>query len=207
LVTCSAGVDVTSGVERAKTSAPRTQKPRVSETCTRTETGARRDVTTPDGVVVVVTVLVVVLAGVDVDVDVDVELDVVVVVELDVELEVEPLGRARTGHKGPTTTDRGFLFMRYRAVKTLAAACALAVLALLGYFASAGFGHCAGFTKALRQVRQSTTCSGNTAPSAKRSSRYGARSTGGSSSTSSCATALPTAGDCMNPCPENPHAT
>jgi len=37
---------VTSGVERANTSAPRTQKPRVSETCTRTDTGARRDVTT-----------------------------------------------------------------------------------------------------------------------------------------------------------------
>jgi hypothetical protein len=46
-VTCSAGVDVTSGVERTKTSAPRTQKPRVSEMCTRTETGPRRDVTTP----------------------------------------------------------------------------------------------------------------------------------------------------------------
>jgi hypothetical protein len=45
-VICSGGVDVTSGVVRANTSAPRTQKPRVSETCTRTDTGARRDVTT-----------------------------------------------------------------------------------------------------------------------------------------------------------------
>ncbi len=46
-VTCSGGVDVTSGVERAKTSAPRTTKPLVSETCTRRATGPRRDVTTP----------------------------------------------------------------------------------------------------------------------------------------------------------------
>jgi hypothetical protein len=46
-VTCSGGVDVTSGVDRAKTSAPRTTKPRVSETCTRTVTGVRRVVTTP----------------------------------------------------------------------------------------------------------------------------------------------------------------
>ena len=44
---CSGGVDVTSGVERANTIAPRTQKPRVSETCTRTDNGPRRDVTTP----------------------------------------------------------------------------------------------------------------------------------------------------------------
>ena len=44
-VTCSVGVDVTSGVERTNTSAPRTQKPRVSETWTRTDTGVRRDVT------------------------------------------------------------------------------------------------------------------------------------------------------------------
>ena len=43
---CSGGVDVTSGVVRANTSAPRTQKPRESATCTRTDTGARRDVTT-----------------------------------------------------------------------------------------------------------------------------------------------------------------
>jgi hypothetical protein len=46
-VTCSDGVDVTSGVERRNTSAPRTTKPRVSETWTRTATGVRRDVTTP----------------------------------------------------------------------------------------------------------------------------------------------------------------
>jgi hypothetical protein len=45
-VTCSGGVDVTSGVERAKASAPRTQNPRVSETWIRTDTGVRRDVTT-----------------------------------------------------------------------------------------------------------------------------------------------------------------
>ena len=44
---CSGGVDVTSGVERANTIAPRTQKPRVSETCTRTDNGPHRDVTTP----------------------------------------------------------------------------------------------------------------------------------------------------------------
>jgi hypothetical protein len=37
---------VTSGVDRTNTSAPRTQKPRVSATCTRTDTGPRRDVTT-----------------------------------------------------------------------------------------------------------------------------------------------------------------
>jgi hypothetical protein len=45
-VICSGGVDVTSGVERTNTSAPRTTKPRVSETCTRMDTGPRRDVTT-----------------------------------------------------------------------------------------------------------------------------------------------------------------
>jgi hypothetical protein len=44
-VTCSGGVEVTSGVERAKTSAPRTTKPRVSDTCTRIDTGPRRDTT------------------------------------------------------------------------------------------------------------------------------------------------------------------
>src|SRR3954465_1007484 len=44
-VVCSAGVDVTSGVARTKTSASRTTYPRVSETWTRTETGRLRETT------------------------------------------------------------------------------------------------------------------------------------------------------------------
>jgi hypothetical protein len=119
-VACSAGVEVTSGVERAKTSAPRTTKPLVSETCTRSATGLRRDVTTPgtkwtlsitsrfgsETLVTGIDVLplasricpsgpagVVVVATVDVvdGVEVEVELEVVVVVELDVELAVVPV--------------------------------------------------------------------------------------------------------------------
>ena len=95
-VTCSGGVDVTSGVERAKTSAPRTTKPLVSETCTRRATGPRRDVTTPGtkwtlsitsrfGKVVVVLVE---LVEVDVEVLVDVEDDVELLVE---SVDVEPV--------------------------------------------------------------------------------------------------------------------
>jgi hypothetical protein len=120
-VICSGGVDVTSGVERANTIAPRTQKPRVSETCTRTDNGPRRDVTTPGvkctpsitsragrttlvaGIEILPlesriwpsgpagVVVVAVVVVVGVDVDVDVELEVVVVVELEVELEVDPV--------------------------------------------------------------------------------------------------------------------
>jgi hypothetical protein len=54
--------------------------------------------------------------------------------------------------------------MRYRAVKTLAAACALAVLALLGYFASAGF---AGPLSVLADTTSSTdsTSTGSTSSS------------------------------------------
>ena len=114
---CSGGVDVTSGVVRANTSAPRTQKPRVSETCTRTDTGARREVTTLGvkctlsitsraGRTTLVTgieifplesricpsgpagVVVVVAVVVVVGVDVDVDVDVELEVVEDVELDV-----------------------------------------------------------------------------------------------------------------------
>ena len=117
-MTCSGGVDVTSGVERTKTSAPRTQKPRVSDTCTRMDTVERRDVTTlgvkctlsitrragsatlDTGIEIFpfesriwpsgpAGVVVVVAVVVVVGVDVDVELDVVVLVVLLVELDVE----------------------------------------------------------------------------------------------------------------------
>lgn len=56
------------------------------------------------------------------------------------------------------------------------------------------------------RLDQSTTVSGNTPPPAKRSSRYGDRSKGEPPSSSSAASASPTAGETMNPCPENPHA-
>jgi hypothetical protein len=114
-VTCSGGVEVTSGVERANTSAPRTTKPLVSETCTRSATGPRREVTTPgtkwtlsitrrfgsETLVTGIEVLplarricpsgpVVVVVGVVVLVElVEVEVDVLVDVEDDVELLVE----------------------------------------------------------------------------------------------------------------------
>ena len=105
-VTCSGGVDVTSGVERTKTSAPRTQKPRESDTWTRTETGPRRDVTTlgvkctpsitrrAGGVTLVTGIEIFPLAslicpsGPDAVVVV-VELVVVVGVDVDVEVELE----------------------------------------------------------------------------------------------------------------------
>lgn len=119
-VTCSGGVDVTSGVERTNTSAPRTQKPRVSETCTRTDTGALRDVTTLGvkctlsitsraGSTTLVTgieifplasliwpsgpdaVVVVELVVVVVGVDVDVDVELDVVLLVVVVLEVEPV--------------------------------------------------------------------------------------------------------------------
>jgi hypothetical protein len=53
---------------------------------------------------------------------------------------------------------------------------------------------------------QSTSVSGKPTPAANRSSRYGVRSNGGVSPSSSAATAAPTAGDCMKPWPEKPQA-
>ncbi len=68
--------------------------------------------------------------------------------------------------------------MRYRAVKTLAAACALAVLAVLGYFASAGF---AGPLSVLADTTSST---GSTSTGSTSSSTSSSTTTTTSSSTS-----------------------
>jgi hypothetical protein len=77
--------------------------------------------------------------------------------------------------------------MRYRAVKTLVAACALAVLALLGYFASAGF---AGPLSVLADTTNSTdsTSTGSTSSSTSSSTT----TTTSSSTSTSTSTSTPT---------------
>lgn len=88
--------------------------------------------------------------------------------------------------------------MKHRVIKTLAAACALAVLALLGYFASAGF---AGPLSVLADTTSST---GSTSTGSTSSSTSSSTTTTTSSSTSTSTPATTTTSTATTTTPSGP---
>jgi len=103
-----------------------------------------------------------------------------------------PFGRGLCGHNTPELDYRGFLLKR-RLIKTLTAASALVLLALLGYFASAGFAGPLGV------LADTTTSSTDSTTSSTSSSTSSTSSTTGSTSTSTPSTTTTTTATTTTP--------